>query len=136
MNINEYLQIKNGISVTTGKVSPYGGNYTVKDSGSPADSDFAKALKDATEKNSAVEFSKHAIERVFERNIDLENDNTLERLNKAVNLAEKKGSNDALIMIDNNAFIVSVKNNKVITTLSANDLVGNIFTNIDSTVIM
>ena len=39
-------------------------------------------------------------------------------------------------MIGSNAFIVSIKNNKVITTLSADDMQGNIFTNIDSTVIM
>ena len=61
---------------------------------------------------------------------------TLERLNKAVELAGEKGSNDALVMIGSNAFIVSIKNNKVITTLSADDMQGNIFTNIDSTVIM
>ena len=55
---------------------------------------------------------------------------------RAVELAGQKGSNDALVMIDSNAFIVSIKNNKVITTLSADDMQGNIFTNIDSTVIM
>ena len=81
-------------------------------------------------------FSKHALERISERQIDIENGDTLERLNKAVELAGEKGSNDALVMIGSNAFIVSIKNNKVITTLSAEDMQGNIFTNIDSTVIM
>lgn len=81
-------------------------------------------------------FSKHALDRISERQIDLNSDNTLERLNRAVELAGQKGSNDALVMIDSNAFIVSIKNNKVITTLSADDMQGNIFTNIDSTVIM
>ena len=81
-------------------------------------------------------FSKHALERISERRIDIENGDTLERLNKAVELAGEKGSNDALVMIGSNAFIVSIKNNKVITTLSADDMQGNIFTNIDSTVIM
>ena len=83
-----------------------------------------------------MSFSKHALERISERNIDLDSDNTLERLNKAVELADEKGCSDALVMIDSTAFIVSVKNNKVITTLSADDMQGSIFTNIDSTVIM
>ncbi|MBQ8410874.1 MAG: hypothetical protein IJX15_03975, partial [Ruminiclostridium sp.] len=82
------------------------------------------------------QFSKHAMERINERNIDLSEDNKLDRLNKAVELAGERGSADALVMIDTTAFLVSVKNNKVITTLSADDMQGNIFTNIDSTVIM
>ncbi len=31
-------------------------------------------------------------------------------------LAEQKGSNDALVIVDSNAFLVSVKNNKVIVS--------------------
>ena len=120
-----------------------GGGYNVPKT-SPEDSGFAKELqsqldeKKRTEQNvqSGVVFSKHALERISERRIDIENGDTLERLNKAVELAGEKGSNDALVMIGSNAFIVSIKNNKVITTLSADDMQGNIFTNIDSTVIM
>ena len=37
---------------------------------------------------------------------------------------------------EGNDVIYLVKNNKVITTMSADDMQGNIFTNIDSTVIM
>jgi flagellar operon protein len=59
----------------------------------------------------------------------------LERLDKAVEAAQQKGANDALVLIDSTAFLVSVKNNKVITTVSADDLQGNVFTNIDSAVI-
>ncbi len=137
MNINQFLQSKN-ISITTGQVSPYN-SIPSSEKTDPKNSDFARVLQDLateTKASSDVEFSKHAIERVAERNIDLTSDDILGRLNKAVSLAEEKGSNDALVMIDENAFIVSVKNNKVITTLSASDLRGNIFTKIDSTVIM
>jgi flagellar operon protein len=65
----------------------------------------------------------------------LTENNTLERLDKAVEAAQQKGANDALVLIDSTAFLVSVKNNKVITTVSADDLQGNVFTNIDSAVI-
>ena len=105
----------------------------------PQNSDFAKELKsqlEALNQSSGVQFSKHAMERINERNIDLSEDNKLDRLNKAVELAGERGSADALVMIDTTAFLVSVKNNKVITTLSADDMQGNIFTNIDSAVLL
>lgn len=138
MLISEYLQMRN-ISVTTGQTafpqSTVNGNVQ-----NPENSGFAKELQSQLEQKrigqQGVEFSRHAMDRISERQIDLESDNTLERLNRAVELAGEKGSSDALIMIDSNAFIVSIKNNKVITTLSASDMQGNIFTNIDSTVIM
>ena len=129
------------IAVTTGKQT----GFTQQNSGNTEASDtlnspFAKELKaqleSTAESQGGVEFSKHAIDRLSERNIDLYSDNTLERLNRAVELAEKKGSNDALVIVDSNAFLVSVKNNKVITTMSTGDMQGNVFTNIDSTVIM
>lgn len=139
MLISEYLQLRN-VSVTTGKAQ---GLPQTQTNGSqavnPQNSDFAKELKsqlEALNQNSGVQFSKHAMERLNERNIDLSEDNKLYRLNRAVELAGEKGSDDALVMIDTTAFLVSVKNNKVITTLTADDMQGNIFTNIDSTVIM
>ena len=65
----------------------------------------------------------------------LENDK-IERLNRGVELAAEKGSEESLILVDSTAFVVSVKNNRVITTVEADDLKGNVFTNIDSTVII
>lgn len=139
MLINEYLQMRN-LSVTTGTTAVYPKKDTDKVQ-SPENSGFAQELRSqlaekGIAERSGVSFSKHALERISERNIDLDSDNTLERLNKAVELADEKGCSDALVMIDSTAFIVSVKNNKVITTLSADDMQGSIFTNIDSTVIM
>lgn len=140
MLISEYLQLRN-LQVTTGKAQglPQTQQKSGQAAGSPQESGFAKELKsqlEALNQNSGVQFSKHAMERINERNIDLSEDNRLDRLNKAVELAGEKGSDDTLVMIDTTAFLVSVKNNKVITTLTADDMQGNIFTNIDSTVIM
>lgn len=143
MNINEYLQTRSIAvnSVTTGNIH----NAPSQTQGGKvqnfSDSPFANELKSQLEKNkvnqnNGVEFSKHAMERIAERNIDLNDNDTLERLNKGVELAEGKGSNDTLVIVDSNAFVVSVRNNKVITTMTADDMQGNVFTNIDSTVIM
>ena len=134
MLINEYVKLRN-VSVSTGSPAAAPKKQAV----SPGQSDFAKELQnqlDALNESSGVQFSKHAMDRISERNIDLSEGNRLDRLNKAVTLAGEKGSDDALVMIDSTAFLVSIKNNKVITTLTADDMQGNIFTNIDSTVIM
>ncbi len=138
MLISEYLQLRN-VSVTTGRTQGLPQQTTPAQGTSPQNSDFAKELKSQLEtlnQSSGVQFSKHAVERINQRNIDLTEDNRLDRLNRAVELAGEKGSDDTLVMIDTTAFLVSVKNNKVITTLTADDMQGNIFTNIDSTVIM
>lgn len=73
--------------------------------------------------------------RVMERNIDLSDEN-IERLNEGVKLAGEKGLDDTLILLDNAAFIVSVKNNTVITTVNKEEMTGNVFTNIDGTVVI
>ncbi len=137
MLISEYLSLR-GVSVTTGNAAVRSGQQTGQ-ADTPEKSGFAEELKKQLEnqtENGGVRFSKHAMERISERRIDLTEGGRLDRLNKAVELAGEKGSEDALVIIDSTAFLVSVRNNKVITTLSAEDMPGSIFTNIDSTVIM
>ena len=92
---------------------------------------FAEELRTMLSGKSQVQFSNHAIKRLESREID-----ALERLNKGVELAAQKGCGQSLILVDGTAYIVSVANNKVITTVSQADLKENVFTNIDSTVIV
>ncbi len=132
MLISEYLAQRNAnaISVATGTaVQPHG---TAK---APAENNFAQALGEELSRRQ-VDFSAHAIRRLESRQIDVSENEKMERLNRGVALAAEKGSDESLILVDSTAFVVSVKNNKVITTLSADDLKGNIFTNIDSAVII
>jgi len=134
MLINE-LRLKN-LQVNT--QSPVNPNVNAnKSSSKPQESAFAQALKEQLQKKAeGVEFSKHAMDRINERSIDLSADNKLERLNKAVSIAQQKGANETLVIVDQTAFVVNVKNNRVITTMSQQDMIGNVFTNIDSTVII
>ncbi len=97
---------------------------------------FAEALKHEIELRSRVGFSNHALKRIESRSIDISTNDRLARLNRGVEIAAQKGSEESLILVDSTAFVVSVKNNKVITTMSQEDIIGNIFTNIDSTVII
>lgn len=137
MQISEYLRLRNQISVTTGKTAPNISDKELTSIGKPHESPFADILKEEIHKQAGgVEFSKHAIARLDQREIDLSEGQKLERLNKGVELAQQKGSEETLVLVDSTAFVVSVKNNRVITMLSNEDLKGNVFTNIDSTVII
>lgn len=96
---------------------------------------FREILQSKQVANETVElrFSKHANERLASRNIDLTVDQ-LERLEIGTKMAGEKGINESLVMVDNLAFIVNVKNNMVITAV--NDGEDKVFTNIDGAVIM
>ncbi|HET6784662.1 MAG TPA: TIGR02530 family flagellar biosynthesis protein [Erysipelotrichaceae bacterium] len=96
---------------------------------------FSSIIEQKIRENSQIEFSKHAIKRVIERDIELST-NQLERLNYGVQLATQKGLNEPLILVDRTAFVVNVLNNKVITTVNEDALTGNVFTNIDGAVIV
>lgn len=135
MLISEYLQMRN-IAVNP-SVGTGGAHIPSVNTTPPGESPFAKALQTELEKqDSGVTFSRHAMERISDRSIDMAENDKLSRLNRAVEVATQKGSNETLVLLDRTAFLVSVKNNKVITTMTEDDMRGNIFTNIDSTVIM
>ena len=81
-----------------------------------------------------VKFSKHAKQRLENRNIELSKDQ-LERLNQGVGQARTKQIQESLVMMDNLAFIVNVKNNTVVTAMEQGES-GQVFTNIDGAVIV
>ncbi|MGN0589637.1 MAG: TIGR02530 family flagellar biosynthesis protein [Ruminiclostridium sp.] len=132
MLISEYLAARNSISVSTGTAESQNLNRQAETADNGG---FAEALRDKLQ-GRQVEFSGHAIRRLESRQIDVSENDKMERLNRGVELAAEKGSEESLILVDSTAFVVSVKNNRVITTVSADDLKGNVFTNIDSTVII
>lgn len=81
-----------------------------------------------------LKFSSHALNRINERKLDLD-PNELQRLQNAVNDADRKGSKDALVLLNDKAFIVSVSNRTVVTALNNEENIGRVFTNIDSAII-
>ncbi len=96
---------------------------------------FRAILEENIQRASSVNFSSHAVKRAVDHNIELTNE-SLERLNKGVKLAEEKNLEEPLILVGQAAFLVNVKNNTVITTVDSGDLQGKVFTNIDGTVIV
>ena len=81
-----------------------------------------------------VRFSAHAQTRLQSRQIALQ-ESQLQRLDGAVTKAAGKGSRDALVLMDDLAMVVSVKNRTVVTVVDKENLRQNVFTNIDSAVI-
>ena len=101
---------------------------------SKAQLSFQEALSTASRKQETqnLKFSKHANERLATRNINLSEDQ-MERLESGTTKAREKGIRESLVMVDDLAFIVNIKNNTVITAVG--DSSDSVFTNIDGAVI-
>jgi flagellar operon protein len=100
----------------------------------PGEPSFAEALQQAGKESQPLQFSKHALDRVQRRGIELDG-STLKRLSEGVDRAAGKGSRDSLVLVDGTAFVVSVSNHTVITAVGSEHMKDNVFTNIDSAVI-
>ncbi len=84
---------------------------------------------------STLTFSKHARARLESRGIDLDG-GALQRLQDGIEKLAAKGANESLVLMDEHAFIVGVPKRTVITAMSRNEAMGNIFTKIDSTLFL
>ncbi|MGZ3692933.1 MAG: TIGR02530 family flagellar biosynthesis protein [Bdellovibrionota bacterium] len=104
---------------------------TINDAGSPAKAAPAANTGASTE----LKFSSHALSRIKDRGISM-GDGLMEKLEGAVSAAAEKGSKESLILSKDAAFIVSVKNKTVITVMDRAQMNSNVFTNIDSTVVI
>lgn len=95
---------------------------------------FAKILQNQkSKKEKELKFSRHAAERLASRNIDLTGEQK-QRLEMAVSLADTKGIQESLVMLDDMAFIVNIPNHTVITAVNPKEDAA-VFTNIDGAVI-
>lgn len=99
---------------------------------------FADALA-AVSASQGVTFSGHAQTRLASRQIVLSNDD-LQRLGSALTRAAAKGARSSLVLMDSQSgrvgLVVSVPNRTVITAVDTSSLKENIFTNIDSAMIV
>lgn len=97
----------------------------------PGSPSFGDALQRAGD---GIQFSRHAQKRVDRRDLDLD-DARLGRLNSAINRAAEKGARNSVIMLDDLAVVVDVRERTVVTAMNAEAGRERVFTNIDSVVI-
>lgn len=91
--------------------------------------DFAGILQDR------LKVSGHAQTRLQSRGIEL-GEAEWKRVMSGVEKAAAKGAKESLVMMDDVALVVSVKNRTLITAVDSKDAKENVFTNIDSAVIV
>lgn len=95
---------------------------------------FASVLASKLEDREGIRFSAHAQQRLRERP-DGFGDEEAARLADAVARADQKGARESLVLLDDLALLVSIKNRTVITAVDGQRAKDSVFTNIDSVVI-
>lgn len=100
---------------------------------------FAQTLAQASAKQ-GITFSGHAQTRLASRQINLTEED-LSKLSGALDKAAAKGARSSLILMDSNqtgrvGLVVSIPNRTVITAVDTQCLKENIFTNIDSAMLV
>lgn len=91
---------------------------------------FGQVLQDQV-----LKLSNHAAKRLEQRGIELRSDQ-MAKINSAVDKAAAKGAKESLILMQDMALIVSVPNRTVVTAMDKKSMEDNVFTQIDSAVII
>lgn len=96
--------------------------------------EFAQVLSDRLNSRS-IALSVHAADRLVRRGLVID-ENAVDQINEAFDLAEEKGAKNALFLLDDLAVVASVTNRSIITALDAKGLSNGVFTQIDSAVVL
>ena len=97
----------------------------------PTTNNFKDVLSDIQE----VKVSKHAKQRLIERNIHIDQ-NQWQVIGEKMNEAKQKGVTDSLVVMDNAALLVSTKNHTVVTAMDREEATTRVFTNINGTILI
>ena len=115
-------------------------NHTPKSKGKiPAEASrstksFAEVLDDQ-QRGMEVKLSAHAQKRLAQQNITISS-HDITRIGAAAQKAEMKGARESLMLLEDLALVVNIRNRTVITAMDKTRQREKIFTNIDSTVIL
>jgi len=99
--------------------------------------EFSELLKQqdvGTQKplHGGLDVSTHAAKRLQERSIDFNGDEFM-KVKDAMAKLKAKGGKQSLVVTDKAAYIVDIKNNKLVTAVDKGSMNENVFTKIDST---
>lgn len=128
-----------GFRVINGKLYPVNQISDLTSKGNEKNSEnklsFQHALNKIQEADKQFVISNHAAERLRNRNISF-NEADMKKINEGINKASDKGANDCLILYKDVALITSIKNRTIITAMDSKSSKENVFTNIDSVVLL
>ena len=103
-----------------------------------AASEFKNLLEskiDAVDRDHGIKLSLHAAKRMNERSLQMDSDEFV-KIREGMDKLRDKGGKDSLIITNKGLYIVDVDNNKIVTLLDKENVGENVFTKIDSTVIV
>lgn len=128
-------RIINGVTYPVGNFpisneKPDKNTKTVQNSSSPS---FKELLTEQINKKDGFTISKHAAERM--ENISM-SQSDMNKINDAINKAQDKGARNCLIVYKDMAMVTSIENRTVITAVEGSRAKDNVFTNIDSVVLL
>lgn len=86
-------------------------------------------------KENGIQFSTHALRRLQERNLGFDKEE-YNKLQSALDKLKTKGGQDSLVITGKAAYIVDVPKNTVVTAIDKESMSENVFTKIDSTILM
>ena len=96
----------------------------------PGNDSFKRVLN-----RNVLKFSHHAEARMAQRGISLKPE-TISKIVGAIDQAAAKGAKDSLVLYRDIAMIVNVPSRTVVTAMDGNSIQGNVFTQIDSAVVV
>jgi flagellar operon protein len=137
-NLSQIRSVNGGLEIARNTPASRGGEM-----GGPAFREQLESLRDtfatptapAAVAPSALKFSNHAVDRMRSRGLSFSPDQ-MAKIESAVQKAASKGAKESLLLTDEAALIVSVKDKTVVTVMDKTSLKENVFTNIDSAVMI
>lgn len=126
-------RIVNGRAYPIGEIGNFNNTPNKVATKSDNTNSFKEVLNKTIEDKNSFTISKHASERLKEINFSKED---MESIEKGFKLAEEKGSKNSVMIYKDVAIIASIENKTVITAVEKSRSEENIYTNIDSVVIL
>ena len=99
------------------------------------DSNLEQSEQSSLESPKGLHLSTHAMRRLQERNLSIDKEEYAKILS-AIDKLKLKGGQDSLVITSKAAYIIDVPKNTIVTAIEKDNIGDNVFTKIDSTILM